>query len=142
MKGSPFADNAADAIANDGDHVAIVGDVGLITQSAASGDDYSAALLILSGNGDIQNAVQALDDAGDAAALLWIEPRIGGHIEDASGADDVRASEENDRVAVCVRPRDMEKLHGLSIDEQRPFLCVVGVSGPGVRRNLRVRHPV
>ena len=61
------------------------------------------------------------DDPGDAAASIGIEPRISGRVEDRSGADDVRAAEEHDRVAVAVRRGDVKQLHGLAIREERPL---------------------
>ena len=43
------------AVADDGDHIAIVGDVGFVAQPAVPGNDDGAALLVLAGHGDIEN---------------------------------------------------------------------------------------
>src|SRR5690606_13953696 len=91
LKRLTFVDQRDYSLADDRDHVAIVHDVGLVAEPAVSRDDDRTALLVLARYRDIENQVETLDDAVDAAAALGVEPRVAIGIEDVAGADNVGA---------------------------------------------------
>src|SRR5665213_3076876 len=76
FEGHVLADHGANAVANDDHHVAVFYNVGFVTQPAVTGDDVGAAFLSLSWNGEIQDVVERVDFAGDAAAPFDVNERI------------------------------------------------------------------
>src|SRR5690606_39563308 len=78
--------------------------------------DDRAAMLVLPGNREIENQVQALENPVDPAALR-IERGVPIRIEDIARADHVGAAEEHDRVAVAVRVRHVPQLNRLRSEE-------------------------
>ncbi len=69
----PFAHHILNAIANDGDHVAILQHVGFVAKSSVPGDDISAAFLMRTGNREVQKVIQSGDDSVDSAAVLVVD---------------------------------------------------------------------
>ena len=66
------------AVANDRHHVAVVGDVGRVAEPAVSGNDQRAAFEAELGKRDIDDVVERVDLAVDAAAARDVDDRIAG----------------------------------------------------------------
>ena len=105
-----------------------------------AGDHDGAPFLVLAGDRDIEDPIQAFDDSGDAAALLRVETRIARRAVDVASADHIRAAKKHDRVAVAVSVRNVNELQGFAVDEQRPLLGEVCVARPGRSRRLGPRR--
>ena len=69
----PLRDHGRDPVADDRDHVAVVGDVRLVAEPAVARDHHGASFLVLARNRDVEDPIQAVDNALEAAALLRIE---------------------------------------------------------------------
>ena len=76
-------------IADDGHHVAVLDDVGFVGQAAVARDDVGAALLMVLRNRDVDDPVQRVEDALDAAAARAVDGRVGRRREHVPGRDDV-----------------------------------------------------
>src|SRR5258705_4157943 len=77
------------AIAGDRRHVPVLHDVGLVSESAVPRDDVRAAFLLVAGNRDVDDAVQPIEDALDAAAARSIDDGVAGGAEQVAGGDDI-----------------------------------------------------
>ncbi len=83
----PFLDGVLNAIAYDGHHVAVFDDIELVTDAAMAGDDVRAAFFFMLGDGDIDDVVQSVDLALNAAAAFHVDERITIGIEYIAGRD-------------------------------------------------------
>src|SRR5581483_206260 len=67
------------AVANDRDHVAVLDYVKLIADAAVPGNDVRSALFLVLGNGNVDDAVESVNFALNAAAVIDIdEGKTGG----------------------------------------------------------------
>ena len=132
----PFFTEIFDAIADDGDHVAVIGDSGAIADASVAGDDVGTALFIGARNHDVEQAIERVDFAVDRTAFCEVDHRVAIGSENVAGADHVGAAEEDDAVAVCVRGMRMLEDDGFVVEE-RPFVGVVGIGGPELRETRR-----
>jgi hypothetical protein len=82
-------DPVLDTVADDGDHLAVIRDIRLVQETSAPGMTSVPSSVFASGNSDIQNAIESLDDLVDAAAGLHVDERIVGHVDEIARADDV-----------------------------------------------------
>src|SRR5207237_5055416 len=71
-------------------------------------------------NGEIEQTIERLELALDAAALRWIDDGEAAQIDDVAGGDDVRAAEVHDDVAVGNRAELTDHLHRLVVDVEGP----------------------
>src|SRR5262249_24414007 len=132
-------DEVLDAISNYRHHIAIVRDIARITKPPVARNDQCSALGAELRYGDLQDLVQAIEDAINAAALFEVDHRIACRRQDVSGADHVGVSEENHGVAVCVGGRRMKYLDAFAIEELAEFVgrSSIGYRRPGVGWDFR-----
>src|SRR5262245_62129053 len=96
----PLLDHVLDTIANDGAHVAVVRQVRQVSDPSVSADELRAASCPDFGHRHVDYAVERVQDALNAAALLDVDRRIGGHSENVAGGNDVGVSKVHEAVAV------------------------------------------
>ena len=130
--------HVGDAIANDGDHVAILNHVGFVADAAVTGNDQRAAFLQGRRHGEIDNAIQRVDNALNAAAAIEIDDRVAGGDENVAGADDVGAAKEDQAVAIGVRRGLMEQDDGLIVEVQVFLLAAVDIGGQSAEGSGRL----
>ena len=70
-------DEILNAVTNDREHVAILDDVCLVGEPAVARDHIRPAFLLVLRDREVEDAVEAVDDAVHAAAVLRINDRIG-----------------------------------------------------------------
>ena len=124
-----FLHGVGDAVADDGDHVAVIADCGAVANAAVAGDDVCAAFFVGAGNHEVEQAIERVDFAVDRTAFREIDHGVAIGSEDVAGADDVGAAEEDQAVAVGVRGVRVLEDDGFVVEE-RPFVGVIGVGGP------------
>ena len=131
-----LVDQVLHAVANHRQHVAVRRDIGRIRQPAAARNDPRAALAAVLGNGEIENLIQAVDDALNAAALLDVDDGIADGRKEVAGADHFGVTEEHDAVAVRVRRRRVIDDHRFTVEVFRQLveLVEIRVGRPRCRR--------
>ena len=125
------------AVAHDGHHVPVVGHVAGIAQAPVAGNDHGAALRAELRNRQIQNAIQTVQNAVDAAALVHFDHGIAIRAQDIAGADHIGVAEEHDAIAVGVRIRQVENLHAFAVEK---LAELVGRRAERLGRPESVRH--
>ncbi len=88
----PFWHHVADPIADDHDHVPVLDDVGLVTESAMTWDHVRSRFLCVAGNGQLQDVVERVNFTLNAPAVLDVDERIRARREDVARAHDVGCS--------------------------------------------------
>ena len=111
--------------------------------------DHRAALHAELRDDDVEDAIQAVDDAVDRAAALDVDHRIRGHQKQIAGGNHVRAAEVHEAVAISVSVRNVNDLYAVAVEEvaqlHRPLMERVGRPRPFRRRRPRASrraHPV
>src|SRR5439155_21397502 len=118
FQGHAFFDHVLDTIANDRDHVAVLDHIGFIAKPAMAWNNHRAAFLLLGRDSYIEDKIQRIDEAVDAAAILQVDDGIVCGGEDVPGEHDIGTTEEHNAVAVCVRRLRMKHLDGFTVEEQ------------------------
>ena len=103
------------------------------------GDDHRAPLGLLAGDDQIEQLVEPGQHARDAAAARQIDHRVADGGEDVARGDHVRAPEEHHAVAVRMRGRQVDHLHGLAVVEEVLARAREGLRRPGRDRRRRLR---
>ena len=124
------------AVANDGHHVPVVTDIGLVAEPAVAGHNHRPALFVEVGDRELEDVVDACEQSLDAAAARKVNHRVAVGCKHITRADDVAAPEEHHRVAVGVSSLDVQQLHRLAVHEQVLLLDEVGVGRQRVDGSL------
>src|SRR6266849_2878037 len=72
------SNHVLNTVANDRDHVPVVGDVANVAKPSMTGDHHRAALRPELGNREVQNEIQSIDNSLNAAAPLQVDHGIAG----------------------------------------------------------------
>src|SRR3970040_809715 len=75
VDGHASIDEVLDLIPDDGEHVPVVADVARVGEAAVARDDHRTALGAEFGNREVQDVIQAAQDAVDAAAFVDVDER-------------------------------------------------------------------
>ena len=81
-----------------------------------AGNHKRAAFLQGRWHGELDNAIQRIDNSLDAAAAIQIDDRVTGGHKDIAGTDHVRTAKEDQAVAIAVRRRLMKHHHWLIVE--------------------------
>src|SRR4030095_5101990 len=95
----------------------VLDDVPLGGGPAVTGNDISAALFLVFRNGDVEQAVEAIDDALHIAAALRLDHWIADGGGEIPARDDIGTAKKDDHVTVSV-PRLMDQLNRLVVEEE------------------------
>src|SRR4029434_4647442 len=90
LKGHALLHHFLHAVANDRHHVAVLDDVRFVGDATVPWDHHGAAFLLVAWRCDLDDAIQAGDDAGDGAAARGVDNGIGGVDVDVAGRDYLR----------------------------------------------------
>ena len=101
-----------------------------IGQITVARNDHRAALSFVLENGPIQDVVQRVDLALNAAAVFDIDERKLRGVEDIARDDNVGLTEVNDAVAIGDRVRLVKNLDGVSVVVFAPAIVEKGVARP------------
>ena len=83
-----------------------------------AGNDKGPAFLLVFWDGDLDDAIQRIDDAIDAAARLHIKIWIARCVENVARTYHVRAPKIHDAIAVRVRTRRVDDFDTLVVEEE------------------------
>src|SRR5437867_6969466 len=140
-------DHVLNPVANDNRHFAIINHVAHVAETSVSGNDQSASLLTVNRYDQVNNLVQPVNDALNAAARGQVDDGVAGCRENIAGTDHIRAAEENNGVAIGMRGRQMENFDALAVKKQLLFVAEESTRRPGIGRRRgpaagRGAHPV
>src|SRR6185436_4761570 len=76
LQGHTLLDHILDAVLDDGNHVPLVGNVANVTEPAVARNDHGSALRSELGISDVENFVQRVELALNAAASFQVDYRI------------------------------------------------------------------
>src|SRR5579863_2109053 len=123
-------DGVLNPVAHDGNHVAVFHDVELVADAPVARDDVGAAFFFMLGNRYIDDVVESVDFALNAAAALHVDKRIAFRIEDIAGCNNVGAAEDHQAVAIGMRRRLPANFHRFLVEVDFLLARYVGVGGP------------
>src|SRR5438552_2636472 len=126
-------DHVLNAVSNDRDHVTILDDIGFITQAAVTRNHHRPSFLLLCRNREVEDEIQRVNHAVNAATALQVDDRIACCHENVAAADDNRAAKEHDAVPIGVRGVRVKQLNGFAVKENFFFIAKVRVGRPRTR---------
>ena len=96
-----------------------------------TGHDERAAFHHVLDDGDVENPVECIDGALNAAAAREVDDGILRHVEEIARDHDIRSAEVDDAVAIGVRRLGVRDNHAFAVDEVQLLL----VAEVGLARN-------
>ena len=140
IKSGAAVDHGLHTIADDDQHVAILGDLPFVGHASVSGNDHRAAVLVVLIHGPIEYEIQRPDFALQATAIFYIDEWILRRREDITSNNDIGPAEVHHTVAVGDRIRQRENLDRLFIVILSPTIFEVRIAGRRRRRWLLILH--
>ena len=95
-----------------------------------AGDHHGAAFLAVNRDDHVDDLLQRIDGALNAAARGEIDDGVIGGGEDVAGADDIVAAEEHDAIAVGMGGGLMQDVDAFAIEVQLLLIAQERAGGP------------